>query len=114
MVWDDFLCSAAIGMAMYIHKLQRRRCLENEDGGSDRLPFGYKRSEVIGGLINGVALVSLSCYVSHYVFSAQALYHSDMRTLMSFWSSVSTIRVLTFLRTELSSAEYFFRVFGTL
>lgn len=58
------LNSAAIGMAMYIHTLQRRKCPENAPGGSDQLPFGYKRAEVIGGLINSVALVSLSAYVS--------------------------------------------------
>ena len=51
-------------MAMYIHKLQRRRCPENAPGGNDRLPYGYKRAEVIGGLMNSVALVSLSVYVS--------------------------------------------------
>lgn len=49
---------------MYIHKLQRKRCPANEEGGSDKFPFGYKRAEVIGGLINSVALVSLSGYVS--------------------------------------------------
>ncbi|CAN0025780.1 unnamed protein product [Ectocarpus sp. 12 AP-2014] len=54
---------AAIGMAMYIHRLQRRPCPENEDGGTDRLPFGYKRSEVIGGLMNSVALIALSAYI---------------------------------------------------
>ena len=51
-------------MALYIHKLQRRRCPENVPGGNDVLPYGYKRAEVIGGLINSVALVSLSAYVS--------------------------------------------------
>lgn len=56
--------SAAIGMAMYIHRLQRKRCPENNDGGTDSLPFGFKRAEVIGGLMNSVALVSLSAYVS--------------------------------------------------
>eukprot|EP00752_Nemacystus_decipiens_P012010 g10648.t1 len=54
---------AAIGMAMYIHRLQRRRCPENADGGTDALPYGYKRAEVIGGLINSVALVALSAYI---------------------------------------------------
>ncbi|CAM9384658.1 unnamed protein product [Ectocarpus sp. 8 AP-2014] len=54
---------AAIGMAMYIHRLQRRPCPENENGGTDRLPFGYKRSEVIGGLMNSVALIALSAYI---------------------------------------------------
>lgn len=56
---------AAIGIAMYIYKLQRRACPENEAGGNDVLPFGYKRAEVIGGMINSVALVALSGYVSH-------------------------------------------------
>lgn len=51
-------------MAMYIHKLQRKRCPENEPGGNDVLPYGYKRAEVIGGLVNSVSLVSLSAYVS--------------------------------------------------
>eukprot|EP00903_Cladosiphon_okamuranus_P007729 g7489.t1 len=54
---------AAIGMAMYIHRLQRRRCDENADGGTDSLPFGYKRAEVIGGLMNSVALIALSAYI---------------------------------------------------
>lgn len=52
-------------MAMYIHQLQRKRCPENAEGGTDELPFGYKRAEVIGGLINSVALISLSAFVSH-------------------------------------------------
>ena len=52
-------------MAIYIHKLQRRRCPENGPGGNDLLPYGYKRAEVIGGLVNSVSLVSLSAYVSH-------------------------------------------------
>ncbi len=59
-----FTLRAAIGMAMYIHQLQRRRCPENSKGGTDDLPFGYKRAEVIGGLINSVALISLSAFVS--------------------------------------------------
>ena len=49
---------------MYIHKLQRRNCPENAPGGNDLLPYGYKRAEVIGGLVNSVSLVSLSAYVS--------------------------------------------------
>lgn len=49
---------------MYIHRLQRRRCPENAEGGTDSLPYGYKRAEVIGGLINSVALIALSAYVS--------------------------------------------------
>ena len=51
-------------MAMYIHKLQRRPCPANQEGGSDELPYGYKRAEVLGGMINSVALISLSAYVS--------------------------------------------------
>lgn len=62
-----YICRAAIGMAMYIHKLQRRKC------GGDELPFGYKRAEVIGGLINSVALVSLSVYVSDQALVCTAL-----------------------------------------
>ncbi|CAM9713434.1 unnamed protein product, partial [Scytosiphon promiscuus] len=54
---------AAIGMAMYIHHLQRKKCPENSAAGTDELPFGYKRAEVIGGLMNSVALVSLSAYI---------------------------------------------------
>lgn len=52
-------------MAMHIHRLQHKRCQENKEGGSDKLPYGYKRAEVIGGMINSVALISLSAYVSH-------------------------------------------------
>ncbi|CAM9658957.1 unnamed protein product [Discosporangium mesarthrocarpum] len=54
---------AAIGMAAFIHNLQHKGGKEGDMVGSDKLPYGYKRAEVVGGLVNSVSLVALSCYV---------------------------------------------------
>ncbi|CAM9933183.1 unnamed protein product, partial [Choristocarpus tenellus] len=53
----------AIGMAAYIYQLQRGGMKEDGLGRSDRLPYGFKRAEVVGGLVNSVSLIALSGYV---------------------------------------------------
>jgi Co/Zn/Cd efflux system component len=49
---------ASLFLALYVHRLQKRRFA------TARLPYGYKRAEVLGGLVNGVALIALCIYVT--------------------------------------------------
>mmetsp|Transcript_12215 Transcript_12215/g.17235 ORF Transcript_12215/g.17235 Transcript_12215/m.17235 type:complete len:547 (+) Transcript_12215:123-1763(+) len=48
-------------LALYMHRLEKRSY------DSDVLPHGYKRAEVLGGMINSVSLMTLCAYI---IFSA--------------------------------------------
>jgi cation diffusion facilitator family transporter len=49
---------ASLVLALYVHRLQKRSFA------TARLPYGYRRAEVLGGLVNGVALIALCIYVT--------------------------------------------------
>ncbi|KAG5186519.1 hypothetical protein JKP88DRAFT_309857, partial [Tribonema minus] len=51
---------AALLLALYMHRLEARPL----DAAARRaLPHGYKRADVLGGLVNGVSLVTLCAYI---------------------------------------------------